>query len=750
MITKAKLIALVSISLSCSLEISAQQTSIKNLDFKVDSLLSKMTLDEKIGQLNQQNVDFATGTTDNKFNPETVEDIKSGRIGSFLNSTNLDKKIQLQQIAVEQSRLRIPLLFALDVVHGYRTIFPLPLAQSCSWDLGAIKNAERIAATEASADGVHWTFAPMVDVGRDPRWGRVMEGSGEDTWLGTQIAKARLSGFQGDDLSKNNTIMACAKHFAGYGDGEAAREYNSVEMSERQLREIYLPPFQALVDGGVGSVMNAFHSLDGIPCSGNKHLVKDILRDEWNFKGLVVSDYESISEMTNHGFAKDGKHAAEIAMNTRSSDIDMVSQVFLKNLKKLVQEGKVKESYINDACSRVLKMKFALGLFEDPYRYFNKERSKALIYTKENIEASRDLARKSMVLLKNEGNLLPISKKVKTIAVIGPMADAHHKKDYLSFWTFMGQQNDVVTLVDGIKAKLGDGTKILTDSVCGWMGDCKAESIKNAVKLAQSADIVIMALGENGERNGESRTRTNLDLPGNQKELEKAILATGKPVVAVLFNGRPLTLEWESRNIPAILEAWQPGSQAGNAVADVLFGDYNPSAKLTMSFPLNVGQIPVYYNSLPTGRPSDKQGEMWKSTFADISNFPLYPFGFGLSYTNFEYSDFSLNKTSILGSNDVLEATITITNNGPRDGEEIVQLYTRDLIGEVSRPVKELKGFEKVSLKKGESKKVIFKITEKDLKYWHPDLTFRADKGDFKIMIGPNSMNVKEKTFQLE
>ena len=721
----------------------SQPTSVRNLDRKADSVLQKMTLEEKIGQLNQLSIEFATGSEGQK-NLKLEDLVTQGKVGSFLNTQNMEYKIKLQKIAMTKSRMKIPLLFALDVIHGYKVAFPIPLAQSCTWDLSAVEKAERVAAEMATAHGIHWTFAPMMDVGRDPRWGRVMEGAGEDTWLGAKIAAARVKGFQGEDLSKNNTILACAKHFAAYGATESGREYNTTELSERQLREVYLPPFKAAAEAGIGTYMNAFNAISGVPASGHVHLVKNILKGEWGFKGFVVSDWESISEMINHGVAADSMEAAYKGI-IAGSDMDMVSQVYEKCLKKLVQQGKVKEDLINDACRRILKMKFALGLFDDPYRYFDVKRREASLKNPAYKEAARDVARKSMVLLKNDGNILPLKKDVKNLALIGPFADGKFDRDYLSFWTFGTEQKDVVTLLQGVKSKVPQ-TNILTASVCGFMGDCKENEIANAVETAKKADVVVLALGENGERNGESRSRTSLDLPGNQKELLKAVLATGKPVVLVLFNGRPLTLEWESKNVPAILEAWQPGTEAGNAVADVLFGDYNPSGKLTMSFPINVGQIPVYYNQLPTGRPATKTNEMWKSGYADISNNALYPFGYGLSYTTFSYSDLSLSKTSF-GSGENIEASVTVTNTGQREGEEVVQLYIRDLVADVSRPVKELRGFEKIKLNPGESKKVTFKLTEEDLKYWNAELQYKADAGDFKVMVGPNSMELKEKTF---
>lgn len=726
----------------------SQPTSVKNLDRKADSVLKKMTLDEKIGQLNQLSIEFATGTQGAK-NLSLEDMVKKGQVGSFLNTQNLAYKIKLQKIAVTQSRMKIPLLFALDVIHGYKVVFPIPLAQSCSWDLQAIEKAERVAAEMATAHGTHWTFAPMMDVGRDPRWGRVMEGSGEDPWLGAKIAEARVKGFQGNDLSKHNTILACAKHFAGYGFVESGKEYNTVEMSERELRETVLPPFKAACEAGIGTFMNAFNTISAVPATGNKRLVKDILKDEWGFKGFVVSDWASITEMINHGVAKDTADVAALAMNNQSSDMDMESMAYLKKLKQLVQEGKVSEAYIDDACRRILKMKFALGLFDDPYRYFDAKRAEASLKNPAYKEAARDVARKSMVLLKNDGNILPLKKDLKSVAIIGPFAHGKRDRDYMSFWTFGAEQKEVVTLSEGVRAKVSKNTQIVTDSACGWMGDCTDEGIQRGVNLAKNAEVIILAVGENGERNGEARSRTDINLPGNQKKLIEEILKLGKPTVAVLFNGRPLTLAWEYNNLPAILEAWQPGTQAGNAVADVLFGDYNPSGKLTMSFPLNLGQIPVYYNHLNTGRPQTKPFEMWKTGYADSPNEPLFPFGYGLSYTQFSYSNLSLSASEITAA-DTLQVSVNITNAGTVAGEEVAQLYIRDWVADVARPVKQLKGFQKIMLQPGESKKVTFKITVEDLKYWNHQLVYKADPGEFSAMVGPNSRDVSETKFYLK
>ena len=728
---------------------NAQQipTSIKNIPQRVAVILKQMTLDEKIGQMHQLSKDFATGTV-SKDQADAEDLVRKGQIGSFLNLASMDLKIKMQTIAVKDTRLKIPLIFGLDVIHGYRTIFPIPLAEAASFDLKAIENAEHIAASEARADGVHWTFAPMMDVGRDPRWGRVMEGSGEDTYLASLIAAARVRGFQGNDLSADNSLVACAKHFAGYGFGEGGREYNSVNISDQRMREVVLPPFKAAVDAGIGTVMNAFQTNNGVPASADKHLVADILKKEWGFKGFVISDWASYRELIFHGVAADEKEAATLALNA-AGDMDMEGRIYINGLKKALAEKKVTLAQIDDAVKRILSIKMALGLFDDPFRYLDKAKRDAAMWKPEYIQATRDLARKSMVLLRNENQILPISKNVKTVAIVGPFANAKAEKDYLSFWTFRADQSKVVTLQDGIKNKL-PGATILTANALDEHDVMTEASLNEALEKAKQADIVIVALGEHGVNNGEARSFSNLNLPGQQEELLKKIVAVGKPTVAVLFNGRPLTIEWASKNCPAILEAWQPGQEAGNAVADVLFGDYNPAGKLPMSFPVSVGQIPIFYNQLNTGRHwSGKQEDFWFSRYRDVSNDPLYPFGFGLSYTKFDYSDIALNKNSITAK-EKLEASITLTNSGNYDGEEVVQLYIRDLVADISRPVKELKGFQKVFLKKGESGKIIFTIGIDDLKYWNNELKYKADKGTFDLMIGTNSMQVKMASFELK
>jgi beta-glucosidase len=722
-------------------------TSVKNIPARVTALLKQMTLDEKIGQMNQLSKDFATGTvSDDQSNVE--EQVRKGGIGSFLNLNEMDMKIKMQTIATKESRLKIPLIFAIDVIHGYKTIFPLPLAEAASFDLAAIENAERVAAIEASADGIKWTFAPMMDIGRDPRWGRVMEGAGEDTYLGSLIAAARVRGFQGKDLSADNTIVACAKHFAGYGFGEAGREYNTVDMSEQRLREIVLPPFKAAVDAGIGTFMNAFHTLNGVPCSMNTHLGIDILRKEWGFKGMMVSDWASYKELIYHAVAANDEDAAIKALNA-GGDMDMEGRVFVNGLKTALEKKKITLKQIDDAVYRILYLKMASGLFDDPFKFLSKERRDKALLQPEHLKATRELAAKSMVLLRNEGNILPIAKTIKNIAVIGPFANAQQDRDYMSFWTYKGEQKHVVTLSAGIKNKWPGATLMVEEGV-NEKDELDEVKINAAIEKAKAADVIIVAVGEHGVTNGEAQSRTNLELPEAQELLLKKAVATGKPIVMVLFNGRPITINWASKNVPAILNAWQPGTEAGNAVADVLSGDYNPGGKLPMTFPKNVGQIPIYYNSLNTGRPwSGKQEDFWFSRYRDVDNLPLYPFGYGLSYTTFNYTPVVLSK-NIMSATDKITATVQVTNSGKYDGHETVQLYIRDLVADVSRPLKELKKFEKVFIKKGETKTIQFTLTVNDLKYWNNEAKYKADKGMFEIMVGTNSVDVSKASLELK
>ena len=724
----------------------------------VDALIKKMTLDEKIGQLNLLTSDMdVTGPT---MREGYKQDIISGRCGNIFNAYTPKYVRKLQDMAM-QTRLKIPLLFGYDVIHGHKTIFPIPLGEACSWDLGLMEKTAHIAAVEASADGLQWTYSPMVDICREPRWGRVTEGSGEDTWLGSKIAAAKVKGYQGD-LSKTDNILACVKHFALYGAIQAGRDYNTVDMSRREMFQTYLPPYKAAIDAGAASVMTSFNEVDGIPATGNRWLMTDVLRNQWGFKGFVVTDYTAINEMINHGIGADESEVGALAINA-GVDMDMQGSVYNNHLKKLIADKKVSIATVDQSVRRVLEAKYKLGLFNDPYRFINDERASKQIMTSENLEFARDAARKSIVLLKNNNDLLPL-KKAGNIAVIGPLADS--KRDMIGNWSAAGDWQKAVSLLDGIKNSISHAANIsyskganITDDKALLQklningGNISIDSlspealIKNAVEIAGKADIVVIALGESQGMTGEAASRSEIGIPDNQKVLLKAIHATGKPIVLVLFNGRPLTLTWEQENIPSILETWFPGTQAGNAIADVLFGEYNPAGKLTISFPRNTGQIPIYYSAKNTGRPIDSSNK-YSSKYLDVANTPLYPFGFGLSYTSFEYSNISLNKKEVT-VNDKLDVSITVTNKGNYDGEEIVQLYIRDLVGSVTRPVKELRGFYKVLIKKGQSSQLHFTITNDDLKFYDKNMKWNSEPGDFKVFVGTNSQDVKEASFRL-
>ncbi len=720
----------------------------------INTLVQKMTLEEKIGQLSLFTSDWSiTGPT---IRDTYKEDIKAGKVGAIFNAYTVEYVKGLQRIAVEETRLAIPMLFGYDVIHGHRTIFPIPLATSCSWDLAAIENIARIAASEASAEGINWTFAPMVDIVRDPRWGRVSESGGEDPYLGSLIAAALVKGFQGNNYNNANTILACAKHFAAYGAAEGGRDYNTVDLAEQTLREFYLPQFKACAEAGVGTFMTAFNEINGVPATGNKFLITDILKDEWQFKGFVVTDYTSINEMVPHGFAINEQHAGELAINA-GVDMDMQGAVFNNFLQISVANGAVSISKIDEAVKRILRIKYDLGLFTDPYRYCNIEREKNELMTKQNLEAARNMCGASIVLLKNKNHVLPL-KKSGTVALIGPLAD--DKRNLIGNWSAAGDWNKSIPVLEGFKNKASEnftilyakGANILDDTILikklnSNGGDIKpelksAEQLLNeAIAIAKQSDVVVMVLGETQGMSGEAASRSDIGLPENQMKLLKAIYATGKPVVLVLMNGRPLTLSWEDEHIDAIVETWFGGTEAGNAIADVLFGDYNPSAKLTMSFPRNVGQIPVYYNAKNTGRPFNADSK-YTSKYLDIENTPLYPFGYGLSYTTFTYSAITLNKSNLI-SGDTITASVTITNSGNYAGEEIVQLYIRDKVASITRPVKELKGFQKIYLKKGESKIINFIITDELLKFYNGDLEYTTEPGAFEIMIGTNSSDVR-------
>ncbi len=715
----------------------------KTIDQKVSILLKQMTLEEKIGQLNQYTGDNqATGPI--TINPNKEAEIKQGLIGSMLNILGTQHTRQYQELAM-QSRLKIPLLFGQDVIHGYKITFPLPLAEAASWDLTAIELSARIAATETAASGIHWTFAPMVDISRDPRWGRVMEGAGEDTYLGSKIAYARVKGFQGN-LGDVNSVMACVKHFAAYGAALGGRDYNSVDMSNRMLWETYLPPFKAALDAGAATFMNSFNDLNGIPATGNKYLQRDILKGKWNFQGFVVSDWGSIGEMVNHGYAKDAKDAALRAI-TAGSDMDMESNAYRYNLAQLVKEKKLPIAWIDDAVKRILHKKFELGLFDDPFKYCNSEREQVELNNPEHRKAARDIASKSIVLLKNEQHILPISKQTKTIAFIGPLVKEH--KQNMGFWAVelpeVDYENHIVSQWEGVQNKVGTGTKLLYAKGCEIEGDNK-EGFAEAIAVANQADIVILSIGERSDMTGEAKSRSSLRLPGVQEELVKAIQATGKPVVVLINAGRPLVFNYTADAVPAILYTWWLGTEAGNAIADVLFGDYNPSGKLPMSFPRDEGQIPIYYNHFNTGRPAPNEtATNYVSAYTDLKNSPKFPFGYGLSYTTFDYSDLKLSKNKIK-NNDVIEVYVTITNSGKRSGEEVVQLYLRDKVGSVVRPIIELKDFQKIKLNAGETKTINFKIDKEKLSFYNDALEWITEPGDFDVMIGSSSSDIRLKT----
>ncbi|EXY68180.1 glycosyl hydrolase family 3 C-terminal domain protein [Bacteroides fragilis str. 3986 T(B)9] len=738
------------------------QKAPRDMDRFIDQLMKKMTLEEKIGQLNLP----VTGeiTTGQAKSSDVAKRIRNGEVGGLFNLKGVERIREVQRQAGEESRLGIPLLFGMDVIHGYETIFPIPLGLSCTWDMKAIEESARIAAVEASADGISWTFSPMVDVSRDPRWGRVSEGNGEDPFLGAAIARAMIRGYQGKDMSRNDEIMACVKHFALYGASEAGRDYNTGDMSRQRMFNEYMLPYQAAVEAGVGSVMASFNEVDGVPATGSKWLMTDVLRKQWGFDGFVVTDYTGINEMIDHGMG-DQQTVAALALNA-GVDMDMVSDAFSGTLKKSVEEGKVPAAAIDAACRRILEAKYKLGLFDDPYKYCDVNRPKKQIFTKEHRAIARKTASESFVLLKNEG-VLPLSKK-GTIAVVGPLANT--RSNMPGTWSVAAVLDNAPSLVEGLREVVGDRAKVVTAKGSNLIGDADYEKratmfgrelhrdnrtdrelLDEALKVAAGADVIVAALGESSEMSGESSSRTNLEMPDVQRALLQELLKTGKPVVLVLFTGRPLVLTWEEEHVPAILNVWFGGSEAAYAISDVLFGDVNPSGKLTATFPQNVGQIPLFYNHKNTGRPlqEGRWFEKFRSNYLDVSNEPLYPFGYGLSYTTFAYSDIHLSSTEMSADGE-LTATVTVTNTGSRDGAEVVQLYIRDLVGSITRPVKELKGFEKIFLKAGESRKVSFSITPELLKFYNYDLQFVCEPGDFDVMIGGNSRDVKKARFLLK
>ena len=701
---------------------------------KVDSLMSLMTLKEKIGQTIMYSGDWVT--TGPIVSSNNINLLKDGNLGAMLNVYSAKKTKELQKIAVEETRLGIPLLFGYDVVHGFKTIFPINLGHAASWDIKDIQKSARIAADEASSAGLHWTFAPMLDIGRDPRWGRISEGAGEDVFLTNEIAKANVKGFQGDDLSKNNTILACAKHFVGYGAAQGGRDYHTVNMGQDELRNVYLPPFKAAVDAGVQTLMTAFNELNGVPATGNKFIFRDILRDEWGFKGFVVTDYTAINELVQHGFAENEKRATEIAIKA-GVDMDMMSGANRFYLEALVNEGKVDADLVNDSCRRILFIKFKLGLFDDPYRYCDENREKEVTYKSEYLESARKSAAISSVLLKNDDNSLPLTKN-QTIALIGPLVK--DKENIIGNWAAAGDRNGkAISIYDGIKTYLGDA-KILYAKGCNVKNADKS-GFQEAISISKKADKIVLVMGEDYHMSGEAASRTNIKIPGIQTELIKTLKkeVPGKKIILILMNGRPLDLSEEDSLVDSILEIWFPGTIGGFGIADVLFGVYNPSGKLPITFPRNIGQVPIYYNVKNTGRPIplENPNEDYKSNYIDSPNTPLYPFGHGLSYTTFEYSDISLS-SNIIGESDILSISVNITNSGNYDGHEIVQLYIHDKVGSITRPVKELKGFSKIFIKKGENKTVNFQLTCKDFKFFNGK-DFIFEPGEFEVAIAGSS-----------
>jgi len=715
---------------------SSRSQQPKDFEKQIDALLRKMTLAEKLGQLQQLD-----GEANGNFRPEHLELVRQGSLGSTLNVRGAQKTNELQRIAVTASRLKIPLIFGFDVIHGYRTVFPIPLGEAATWDPAAVERSASIAAAEARAAGVHWTFAPMVDIARDPRWGRIAEGSGEDPYLGSLLARARVRGFQGTDYSAPDKVVACAKHWVAYGAAEAGRDYNTTEVSERTLREVYFPPFKAAVDAGVGTFMSAFNDLNGVPASANHFTLTEVLRDEWKFDGFVVSDYTSVEELMKHGVAANEAEAARAALDA-GVDMEMVSRLYNKHGEQLLKDRKLSLKTIDEAVRRVLRIKFRLGLFAKPYA--DPARESAAIFNSANVAAAREIAARSLVLLKNDRNVLPLDKPVRSIALIGPLADS--KTNMLGSWTGDGKPEDAATLLVGLKAKVPQA-KINYAKGCDINSD-KDDGFAEAVRAAKESDVVIIAVGESAEMSGEAASRSSLDLPGRQLELVKAVHATGKPYVVVLMNGRPLTINWLTENSPAILETWFAGTQGGNAIADVLFGDVNPGGKLPVTFPRNVGQIPLYYNHKNTGRPPDANNK-YTSKYLDVDWKPLFPFGFGLSYTRFEIANLKLSAPRISASGQLI-VSVDVRNLGPRAGDEVVQLYIRDVAASVTRPVKELKGFQRVTLAAGETKRVEFVLGAAQLGFWNQQMRYGIEPGEFMVMVGPNSEQLIEAKFAVE
>ncbi|MDD5619366.1 MAG: glycoside hydrolase family 3 N-terminal domain-containing protein [Proteiniphilum sp.] len=720
---------------------------------RVDSVLKLMTLEEKIGQMTQFSANWSiTGPVmSDDFKPY----LEKGLIGSIFNATSVEGIRRMQQIAVDSTRLGIPILFGQDVIHGYKTIFPIPLAEACSWDLEMMRRTAEIAAIEAASDGINWTFAPMVDIGRDARWGRVMEGAGEDPYLGSRVAQARIIGFQGGvggkALGEVHTLLATGKHLAAYGAAEAGRDYHTAELSEHTLRNVYLPPYEAAAKAGVASFMASFNEINGVPATGDRWLLTDILRGEWGFRGFVVSDYTGVNELVPHGFAEDEQHAAELSVNA-GIDMDMTGATFIKHLTQSVEEGKVSEETIDNAARRILEMKFLLGLFDDPYRYLNEERARKNSMTPESMEMARKAVAASVVLLKNENNLLPIPKETAvTLGLVGPLMN--DSVNLNGEWAGLGDRNKSVPILKGLTEKYKDSAVKLIYAEGSSIDETTPGMIAEAVSAARRADLVVAAMGESYHWSGEAAVRTDIRLPEAQRQLLEALKETGKPIVLVNLSGRPLDLSREDEEMDAILQAWFPGTQGGHGIADVIAGDYNPSARLVMSFPRNVGQIPIYYNRKNTGRPVDLNDERvdYKSNYLDSSITPLYPFGYGLSYTTYVISNLALDKSSMKAVDDRITVTATVQNSGEREGEMVVQLYVRDLVGSVTRPVKELKGFQKIALKAGESRQVTFELRAEELAFYGIDMEKKTEPGNYKLWVAQNSDdNGNEATFSIE
>ncbi len=756
---KAKKMIMAAAVLLLSAAVQAQDAKMNAF---IDNLMSKMTLQEKIGQLNLPVTgEIVTGEAKSS---DIAGKIQRGEVGGLFNLKGVDKIREVQKIAVEKSRLKIPLIFGMDVIHGYETVFPIPLASSCSWDMDAIRNSARVAAQEASADGICWTFSPMVDISREPRWGRMSEGNGEDPYLGSRIAEAMVRGYQGDNLQANNTIMACVKHFALYGAPEAGREYNTVDMSHLRMYNDYFPPYKAAVEAGAGSVMTSFNVVDGIPSTGNKWLLDDVLRHQWGFNGFVVTDYTAIMEMTNHGLG-DLQQVSALSLKA-GTDMDMVSDGYIGTLEKSLQEGKVTEQDIDKACRRILEAKYKLGLFDDPYRYLDSKRAKKEIYTQDHREAARNLAAESFVLLKNDGNILPLQKKGR-IALIGPLANTNANMP--GTWSVAADFAKYKSLFQAMKDAVGNKAEVVCAKGSNIMDDAQIEAngsmfgrairdnrsaqemLDEALNVARQSDVIVAAVGETSEMSGECSSRSDITLPDAQKRLLEALKQTGKPIVLVNFSGRPTVMTWESSNFPSILNVWFGGSESGDAICDVLFGDKAPSGKLSFTMPKSVGQIPLYYNHLNTGRPLEegKWFTKFKSNYLDIDNDPLYPFGYGLSYTTFNYSKPRLDRTTMT-SDGTIQVSVDVTNTGAYDGDEVVQLYIRDLVASVSRPVEELKDFSRIHLAKGETKTVNFTINADKLKFYNSQLQYVCEPGDFEVMVGPNSRDVQKVKFTLQ